>query len=485
MGKNITVIPAGRIRNDKAKTAAKPKLKVAAYCRVSTDSDEQATSYEAQVTHYTNFIQSNPEWQFAGVFADDGISGTGTKKREGFNRMINECMNGSIDMVITKSISRFARNTVDCLKYIRLLKGKNIPVFFEKENINTMDARGEVLITIMASLAQQESESLSKNVKLGLQFRYQNGEVQVNHNRFLGYTKDESGHLIIDPEQAEIVKRIFYEYLQGKSLQQTIRKILKNEKYMGDALLQKTYTVDCLTKKRVKNIGIVPQYYVSDDHEAIIPKELFEQVQDEMLRRANIHAGKNKRIYSSKYALSSLVRCGKCGDIYRRIVWNNHGKKSVRWRCVTRVQQGPDVCDAPNISETELQEAVRTAVNQTIRTRNETMKILQQNIESVIFDGNLEEINCRLTELQEELLRLANERKSYSAVSDEIDALREQREKCMKESAAAQGIKQRIECVRDFLKSHSEELEEYDENLTRLLIESITVYDNRLIVQDC
>ena len=399
MGKNITVIPAGRIRNDKAKTTAKPKLKVAAYCRVSTDSDEQATSYEAQVTHYTNFIQSNPEWQFAGVFADDGISGTGTKKREGFNRMISECMNGSIDMVITKSISRFARNTVDCLKYIRLLKGKSIPVFFEKENINTMDSRGEVLITIMASLAQQESESLSKNVKLGLQFRYQNGEVQVNHNRFLGYTKDESGHLIIDPEQAEIVKRIFYEYLQGKSLQQigdglmadgiltaagkkiwrgeTIRKILKNEKYMGDALLQKTYTVDCLTKKRVKNTGIVPQYYVSDDHEAIIPKELFEQVQDEMLRRANIHAGKNKRIYSSKYALSSLVRCGKCGDIYRRIVWNNRGKKSVRWRCVTRVQQGPDVCDASNIPETELQEAVRNAVNQTIRTRNEMMKILQ------------------------------------------------------------------------------------------------------------
>ena len=505
MGKNITVIPAGRIRDDKAKTAAKSKLKVAAYCRVSTDSDEQATSYEAQVTHYTNFIQSNPEWQFAGVFADDGISGTGTKKREGFNRMISECMNGSIDMVITKSISRFARNTVDCLKYIRLLKGKNIPVFFEKENINTMDARGEVLITIMASLAQQESESLSKNVKLGLQFRYQNGEVQVNHNRFLGYTKDESGHLIIDPEQAEIVKRIFYEYLQGKSLQQigdglmadgiltaagkkiwrgeTIRKILKNEKYMGDALLQKTYTIDCLTKKRVKNTGIVPQYYVSDDHEAIIPKELFEQVQDEMLRRANIHAGKNKRIYSSKYALSSLVRCGKCGDIYRRIVWNNHGKKSVRWRCVTRVQHGPDVCDAPNIPETELQEAVRTAVNQTIRTRNETMKVLRQNIESVIFDGNLEEINRRLTALQEELLRLANERKSYSAVAAEIDTLREQREKCMKESAAAQGIKQRIECVRDFLKSHSEELEEYDENLTRLLIESITVYEDRLIVE--
>ena len=191
MGKSITIIPAGRNGGKKEKSDIRPKLKVAAYCRVSTDSDEQATSYEAQVTHYTDFIRSNPDWQFAGVFADDGISGTGTKKRESFNRMISECMNGSIDMVITKSISRFARNTVDCLKFIRLLKERNIPVFFEKENINTMDARGEVLITIMASLAQQESESLSKNVKLGLQFRYQNGEVQVNHNRFLGYTKDE------------------------------------------------------------------------------------------------------------------------------------------------------------------------------------------------------------------------------------------------------------------------------------------------------
>ena len=227
----------------------------------------------------------------------------------------------------------------------------------------------------------------------------------------------------------------------------------------------------------------MPQYYVSDNHEAIIPKEVFEQVQDELLRRANIHAGKNKRIYSSKYALSSLVRCGKCGDIYRRIVWNNRGKKSVMWRCVTRVQQGPDICNSPNIPETELQEAVRTAINQTIRTRKQTMKILQQNIESVIVDGNLEEINSRLTALQEELLRLANERKSYSSVADEIEILREKREKCMQDNAAAQGTKQRIESMRDFLKNHSEEIEEYDENLTRLLIESITIYENRLIVE--
>jgi Site-specific recombinases, DNA invertase Pin homologs len=224
--KSVIVIPARRRVGNLAKTDDKPRLKVAAYCHVSTDSDEQATSYEAQVEHYTEFIKKNVEWEFAGIYVDDGISGTNTKKREEFNRMIGECMAGKIDMIITKSISRFARNTLDCLKYIRQLKEKNVPVYFEKENINTMDSKGEVLLTIMASLAQQESESLSKNVQLGLQFRYQNGEVQVNHNWFLGYTKDEDGHLIIDLEQAVVVKRIYREYLEGKSLMQIARGLM-------------------------------------------------------------------------------------------------------------------------------------------------------------------------------------------------------------------------------------------------------------------
>jgi DNA invertase Pin-like site-specific DNA recombinase len=323
--KNITIIPAKRQLGNSVAKEVKNKLNVAGYCRVSTDREEQALSYEAQVEHYTTYITSNPAWNFAGIYADDGISATNTKKREEFNRMIEDCMSGHIDMIITKSISRFARNTLDCLKYIRMLKEKNIPVYFEKENINTMDTKGEVLLTIMASLAQQESESLSKNVKLGLQFRYQNGEVQVNHNRFLGYTKDAEGHLIIEPEGAVLVRRIFREYLDGASLKNiadgltrdgyltaagkskwradSIRIILSNEKYMGDALLQKTYTVDVLTKKRVANTGIVPQYYVENDHDAIIPRGLFMQVQEELQRRANLHGTGKKRVYSSKYAL--------------------------------------------------------------------------------------------------------------------------------------------------------------------------------------
>ena len=256
---NVMKIPARpQVGSRTAKKEIK-KLRVAAYCRVSTDTEEQATSYDAQIQHYREYIISKPEWELVDIYADEGISATNTKKREEFNRMIEDCKLGRIDLVITKSISRFARNTVDCLNYIRELKEMNIPVFFEKESINTMDAKGEVLLTIMASLAQQESESLSKNVKLGLQFRYQNGEVQVNHNRFMGYTKDENGHLIIVPSEAEVIKRIYLEYLQGASLKQigegleadgiltgagktiwrpeTIKKILKNEKYIGDALL--------------------------------------------------------------------------------------------------------------------------------------------------------------------------------------------------------------------------------------------------------
>ena len=261
----IKIIPAVKqVGNSAGTRSESPKLRVAAYCRVSTDSDEQATSYEAQIEHYTEYISKNPEWELAGIFADDGITGTNTKNRDEFKRMIDECMAGNIDMIITKSISRFARNTLDCLKYIRELKAKNIPVFFEKESINTMDSKGEVLLTIMASLAQQESESLSKNVKLGMQYRFQQGKVMVNARCFLGYDKDENGKLVINRDEAEIVKRIYREYLEGASCQKiakglerdgiltargnprwhdsTVRKILENEKYMGDALLQKTYT---------------------------------------------------------------------------------------------------------------------------------------------------------------------------------------------------------------------------------------------------
>lgn len=239
MRKVTAICPVRKRLESTAEKEKVKKLRVAAYCRVSTETEEQNSSYEVEVAHYTDFIKKNAEWEFAGIFADEGIS-----------------------------------------------------VFFEQENINTMDTKGEVLLTIMASLAQQESQSLSQSVKLGLQYRYQQGKVQVYHNRFMGYTKDEEGNLIIVPEEADIIKRIYREYLEGKSRAgigrdlekdgiltdegkpkwrpETIKKILMNEKYIGDALLQKTFTVDFLTKKRVKNEGRVPQYYVENSHEVII-----------------------------------------------------------------------------------------------------------------------------------------------------------------------------------------------------------------------
>ena len=509
--KTITVIPARkRVGSRKQVTEEKPKLRVAAYCRVSTDRDEQESSYEAQVEHYTEFIDRNPEWQLAGIYADDGISGTNTKKREEFNRMIEDCMASKIDMVITKSISRFARNTLDCLKYIRQLKEKNISVYFEKENINTMDAKGEVLLTIMASLAQQESQSLSQNVKLGLQFRYQAGKVQVNHNRFLGYTKDDEGNLVIVPEEAEIVKRIYREYLEGASLLQigkgletdgiltaagkaqwrptTLQKILRNEKYIGDALLQKTYTVDFLSKKRVKNNGIVPQYYVEGSHEAIIPRDLYMQVQEEMVRRANLHSGsdRKKRVYSSKYALSSIVYCPKCGDIYRRIAWNNRGKHSTVWRCCTRVEHGPKVCDAPTIQESDLQNAVARAINRVLGGREGFLPLLEENIEVVIgcgVDDEIAEIDCRLEEQQQELLNLANAKKDYSKVADEIDRLREEKQAILMREADRDGRRQRIEEMKAFLQEQADTPLEYDERLVRRLIEKVTVYEDKVVVE--
>ena len=503
---NVMVTPARRqVRNTARQQEDKPKLRVAAYCRVSTDSDEQATSSEAQVEHYTEFIQKNPEWEFAGIYADDGISGTNTKNRDEFNRMIEDCEAGTIDMIITKSISRFARNTLDCLKYIRQLKDKNIPVFFEKEAINTMDAKGEVLITIMTSLAQQESQSLSQNVKLGLQFRYQNGQVQVNHNHFLGYTKDEEGNLVIDPEQAEVVKRIYREYLEGYSMDKiakgleadgiltgagktkwwtsTINKILRNEKYIGDALLQKTYTTDFLNKTRVKNNGIVPQYYVEGNHEAIIPKDIFLRVQEELVRRRVVKTSANgkKRSYSCNHCFAQIVICGECGEMFRRIHWNNRGCKSIVWRCLSRLE-----CHARTVYETVLENVVIQAINTLLGDKSTYQAQLQQNIAKVIREAQkstADDIDEQLMELQKELLKKANNKEAYDEIADQIFKLREQREKCTVDTAARDAQIARINDLQDFIKQQRTDLAEFDETLVKRWLKQITVWENHFTVE--
>ena len=507
---NVTFIPAKHKIGNNVSGDEVPKLRVAAYCRVSTDSDEQETSYDAQVTHYTEYIQKNPEWELAGIFADDGISGTNTKKRTEFNRMIDECMAGNIDMIITKSISRFARNTLDCLQYIRQLKEKYIPVYFEKENINTMDSKGEVLLTIMASLAQQESQSLSQNVKLGLQYRYQQGEIQVNCARFLGYTKDENKRLVIVPEEAEIIKRIYREYLEGSSMLKiargleadgilngagkerwhtsNINQILRNEKYIGDALLQKTYTVDFLTKKRVKNNGIVPQYYVENSHEAIIPREVFMQVQEELVRRRIVHTSPNgkTRTFSSNHCFAQIVICGNCGEVFRRVHWNNRGKKSIVWRCVSRLENTGLFCDARTVLESSIEQVLVTAINQALCDKDSFLSTLQDNIATIIThesDQALADIDKRLEELQTELLKLATSNADYDKVGDEIHRLRDQKQKLQLENVNREELKKRIADMSAFLTEQPTALIEYDEQLVRRLIEKVTIYEEKFTVE--
>ena len=264
--------------------------------------------------------------------------------------------------------------------------------------------------------------------------------------------------------------------------------MLQNEKYIGDALLQKTYTVDFLNKKRVQNNGIVPQYYVENSHEPIIPRDLYMQVQEEMARRANLHSGakRKKRVYSSKYALSSIVYCPKCGEIYRRIAWNNRGKHSVVWRCCTRVEHGPDQCDAPTIQESDLQAAVVKAINLTLGNRSAMLTVLQKNIETVILqedENSAEGITAKLKEKQKELLRLVNAKKDYNSVADEIDRLRELKQKALTESAERDGLKKRIAEMKNFLNNQTVEVLEYDEQLVRRLIERVTVYEETFEVE--
>ncbi|MGX7092523.1 recombinase family protein [Hutsoniella sourekii] len=504
----LTYIPARRKVKSDELGEENTKLKVAAYCRVSTESEEQSGSFTTQVNHYTNYISKNPEWQLVDIFADEGITGTNTKNRREFNRMIDECMEGNIDLIITKSISRFARNTVDCLNYIRQLKEKSVAVYFEKENINTLDSTGEVLITIMASLAQQESESISKNIKMGLQYRYQEGQVFINHKKFLGYTVDDEGKLIINPKQSWIVKRIFKEYLEGKGTgiiarelmedkvptatgilkwtSNDINRIIANEKYMGDALLQKTYTVDCLTKKRVPNDGSVPQYYIEDNHEAIVSKEIYNLAQKEKARRSNLYSGKKKkkRLYQGKYALSGITKCGKCDDIYRRITWTYKGQKTYVWRCATRVEKLCE-CESRTINEDELHHIIIEAINQFMTDKSKAI----QNIEAIVrdvldekYDEPLDDIEDELHQLQKMLLeRLSDE--EHDRIVDELEAMRKVKQDILVENASREEKRKRLADIKAFLKSAHADIDEYEESLVTRLVNKVIIHDDYVEVE--
>ncbi len=523
--KNISVIPSQPEYDRSIKPQFKT-LRVAAYCRVSTTLEQQETSYEAQVSYYTEKIKSNPNWKLAGIYADDGKSATNTKKRDDFNTMIEDCMAGKIDMVITKSVSRFARNTVDSLQNIRKLKEKNIAVFFEKEGVNTLEGTGELLITILSSQAQEESRNLSENTRWGLVRRFENGIVSVNHNKFLGYTKDKNGELVIVPGEAELVRRIFRLYLEGSSIVQickilddegittvtgltqwcpgVIDKMLSNEKYMGDVLQQKTFTVDFLTKKRVKNNGIVPQYYIQDDHEAIIPKELYYRIQEEKNRRASLSksavsrkAKTEKSKYSSKYALTDITVCKECGQPYRRQIWSKYGQKSAVWRCENRLKNGTKHCKhSPTLKEEALQEAVMTAINSVVENRGEFVGAFRENIIQVIgsystknipteYDGQIEKLQGDMLALIEENAKKGSLTEDfdeqYQRIAEQIKDLKQKKLDLVRERRQAESFQQRVTDMDACLKKTTCEVREFDNDLVRRLLQNIRVINEELI----
>lgn len=439
---DVTLIPATKSLHKKTRPSSTTRRKVAAYARVSTNSEEQLTSYEAQVDYYTKYIKDNPAWDYVGIYTDEGISATNTKKREGFNRMVNDALSGKIDLIVTKSVSRFARNTVDSLTTVRKLKERGVEVYFEKENIYTFDGSGEVMITILSSLAQEESRNISENVTWGHRKRFEDGKIMLAYARFLGYRRGDDGLPEIVPEEAEIVRLIYRNYIEGHSTRKiaadltsagiptpsgkekwsasTVNSILTNEKYKGDALLQKSFTVDFLTKKTKKNEGEVPQYYVENSHPAIIPPEEWQFVQNEMIRRKEL-----KGKYRSLEPLSSHVICGDCGSYYGSKVWHSNDRyRKVIWQCNSKFDHH---CSTPSLNENDIKNGFVVALNRLISVRDyaieETRQILKYVSDFTEVDNKLLELHQEM-EIVSELTRRCI-KKNSSAIQDQTQFAQE------------------------------------------------------------
>ena len=507
MAKIVTTIPATISKFTAAPIDSKVKRKVAGYARVSTDHEDQVSSYTAQVDYYTKYIKEREDWEFAGMYTDEGVTGTSTKKREGFTRMIKDALDGKIQLIITKSVSRFARNTVDCLTTIRKLKAAGVEVYFEKEGIWTLDSAGELLITVLSSISQEEARSISENTTWGHRKRFADGKVSVPFKRFLGYDRGEDGNLVINPEQAKTVKLIYKLFLTGLSYKAicrelmargikspagkdnwnagAVKSILTNEKMKGDALLQKQFTVDFLTKKHKKNEGEIPQYYVTGNHEAIIPPATFDLVQAEIERR---RAGKR---YSGVTIFSNRIKCGECGHWYGSKVWHSNDKyRRVIYQCNHKFD-GEKKCSTPHLVEEEIKTAFIKAVNKLLKGRNDMLENIRLVKEQICVTSDLEAESQRLMrELQvlsdmvqsciNENARIAQDQTDYQKRYDELvsryDAVK------AKYDAAEQGIKkrrakaERLDAFAKAVKAQDTVVTAFDEGLWGTLVDFMTVY---------
>lgn len=513
--RTVTIIPAKPQMNQQT---VKRRLNVAAYCRVSTEEEEQQSSYEAQCAYYTDKIMTNPEWNMAGIFADEGITGTSTRKRDEFNRMIRKCRQKKIDLILTKSISRFARNTLDCLRYVRVLRELGIGVYFEKENINTLNMDTELILTFMGAFAQSESESISANVKWGIRQAMKEGKVHIDFKRLYGYRMKEDGTPEIDREQAEGVQFIFDRYRAGDSLREikagleaketrspngevrwdisTIRSILTNEKYVGDVLMQKTFKADVMSGKVEKNVGQLPMYLVRNNHPAIISREQFDEVQAERARRnagrspSTKNASTGRSCYASKYALSERLVCGECGTLYRRCTWKRNGRTKIVWRCVSRLDYGTKYCkESPTMEEQSLHQAIMDAINSVMGPKEELVQQITDGfVQEVITipDSTITmgEIKRRLEELEVEFDGMLTQTPDgeleaymnrFQAIKDEMASLKEQREKISVQFQKNMEAQERVQKTTIALDQADHHMTQWNEETIRQLVHTVKV----------
>ncbi|HCG62361.1 MAG TPA: recombinase family protein [Sphaerochaeta sp.] len=507
--RSVRVIPTVReFSSGQATHAFAPKRRVAGYARVSTDSDDQYASYEAQVDYSTTMIKANAEWEFVGIYTDEGISGTSTNRREGFKRMIDDALAGKIDLIVTKSVNRFARNTVDSLQTIRKLKEHKVEVVFEKEGIRTFDSNGELLITIMSSLAQEESRSISENVKWGRRKRFADGQVTVCYTRFLGYDKGSDGNLVVNPEQAKLVRYIFSLFLQGltfhgiaKRLESeghktgtgnsawyasAVKHILTNVKYKGDALLQKYYIADFLTKKPMVNKGEVPQYYVERNHEGIIAPEIFDLVQKEVEYRAQHVETRN-----GTHVFSGRIRCGACGGLFGPKIWHSKSKyRKVVWQCNEKYADRHHKCSTPHLYEDALQDLFVQAVNMIISTKDEIIgnfgKITEDIFDTSHDEETLETVKTerlgivsRMEQLYTENASTAMDQQTYQS---RFDQLSNQYSEINEQLTALEGVirerkarKTKMELFLKALKKQERLVTEFTDNLWHSLADHAVI----------
>ncbi len=513
----VEIIKAKNTLSNRTRGQLVERMRVAAYCRVSTDSEDQLNSYKSQVLYYTDMIKKNKEWALADIYADEAITGTQIKNREDFQRMINDCMNGQIDMIITKSISRFARNTLDTLKYVRLLKERNVAVYFEEEKINTLTMDGELLLVILSSVAQQEVENISENVKKGLKMKMQRGEL-VGFQGCLGYDyHPEDKTITVNEAEAEIVRFIFERYAQGaggtviarelnearhytkrgnKWTQSSVLGIVANEKYKGDVRLGKTFTVDPISKRRLENLGEEDQFYIKNHHEPIITEELFDKVQEIMKKRGKNRAnsevvpGKREK-FSRQYSFSCMLECAFCHSNLSRRSWHSNSihQKTI-WQCVTGTKKGKKYCPhSKGIPEKDIElafiESYRMLATDNKDVLDEFLERVENTLSSsnvskslVKIDKEIESIDQKKKKLLDMRLEDAIDKQTYDDKMYELESKRrkllQERERYAVDLADEKNLKKRVVEFKKLLEQN-QVLEEFDRTIFESIVEKVIV----------